>query len=70
MLITVDVKAGAKIDSVEETGENHYMVHVKAPPTKGKANKAIIKLLKKRFGSQVFLVSGHTSNRKVFEVVE
>ena len=45
MLITVDVKAGANIDSVEETGENRYMVHVKAPPTKGKANKAIIKLL-------------------------
>ncbi|MBN2335298.1 YggU family protein [Candidatus Bathyarchaeota archaeon] len=70
MLITVDVKAGSNRESVEETGENHYMVHVKAPPRKGKANTAIIKLLRKRFGGQVFLVSGHTSSRKVFEVVE
>ena len=70
MRITVDVKAGSNRDSVELVKEGHYMVHVKAPPRKGKANAAIAKLLRKHLGRSVRLVSGHTSNRKVFEVLE
>jgi uncharacterized protein (TIGR00251 family) len=66
----VDVKAGSKWDSVEEIDENHLMVHVRAPPTKGKANAAIIKLLRKHYDRHVTLVSGFTSNTKVFEVEE
>ena len=68
MRITVDVKAGSNRDSVEEINENHLMVHVRAPPTKGKANAAIIKLLKKHYDRHVTLVSGFTSNTKIFEV--
>jgi len=68
--ITVDVKAGYNRDSVEQIEEGHYMVHVRAPPRKGKANAAIAKLLKKHLGCQVALVRGHASNRKIFEVVE
>jgi uncharacterized protein (TIGR00251 family) len=70
MRITVDVKAGSNRDSVELVEEGHYMVHVKAPPRKGKANAAIAKLLRKHLGHPVMLVLGHTSNRKVFEVLE
>jgi len=70
MRITVDVKAGSNRDSVELIAEGHYMVHVKAPPRKGKANAAITKLLRRHLGRPVTLVSGHTSNRKVFEVQE
>lgn len=70
VLITVDVKAGSNRDSVELIKEGHYMVHVRAPPRKGKANAAITKLLKKHLGCSVALVRGHTSNRKVFEVLE
>jgi uncharacterized protein (TIGR00251 family) len=70
MRITVDVKVSSKRDSVELIEEGHYMVHVRAPPRKGKANAAIIKLLRRHLGRPVTLVSGHTSNRKVFEVLE
>lgn len=70
MIITVDVKPGQREENVEVIEENHLLVHVKAPASKGKANKALIKLLKKHFGRQVYLVSGHTSNRKIFEVEE
>ena len=70
MRITVDVKASSKRDSVELIEEGHYMVHVRAPPRKGKANAAIMKLLRRHLGRPVTLVSGHTSNRKVFEVQE
>lgn len=40
-----------------------------APPEKGKANKALVELLAKQLGvkkSQVELVSGDTSAKKVF----
>ncbi|MFH2112615.1 MAG: DUF167 domain-containing protein [Candidatus Bathyarchaeota archaeon] len=66
--IVVDVKAGSNRDSVERLGADHYLVHVRAQPRKGKANAAIVKLLRKELGAQVTLVIGHTSNRKVFEV--
>ena len=70
MIITVDVKPGQRKEHIEEIGEDHILVYVKAPASKGKANKSVIKLLKKHFGEQVFLVSGHTSSRKIFEVEE
>jgi uncharacterized protein (TIGR00251 family) len=70
MRITVDVKAGSKRESVELIEEGHYLVHVRAPPRKGKANAAITKLLRRHLGRPIILVSGHTSNRKVFEVLE
>lgn len=66
--IVVDVKAGSSRDSVELLGEGHYLVQVRAQPRKGKANAAILKLLRKELGARVTLVAGHTSNRKVFEV--
>ena len=70
MYITVDVKPNQREESVEKIDESHYLVQVKAPADKGKANRAVIKLLKKHLGKQVSLVSGHTSSRKIFEVEE
>ena len=70
MRIIVDVKPKARKDNVEQVAENHYMVHTRAPATKGKANVAVTKLLKKFLGKPVTIVSGHTSSRKQFEVEE
>ncbi len=70
MYITVDVKPSQREEGIEKIDEAHYLVQVKAPADKGKANRAVIKLLKKYFDKQVSLVSGHTSSRKVFEVEE
>jgi uncharacterized protein (TIGR00251 family) len=70
MYITVDVKSGQREEGVEEIDETHYLVQVKVPASKGKANKAVIKLLKSHFGKEVYLVSGHTSSRKICEVKE
>jgi len=68
MYITVDVKPGQKKEIVEELEPGHLLVHVKAPATKGKANRAVIKALKRYYGGEVYLISGHTSSRKIFEV--
>jgi uncharacterized protein (TIGR00251 family) len=70
MRIIVDVKAESREESVEEIGEGHYLVRVKEPRKKGKANVAVLKLLKKHLGKQVNLVSGATSTTKIIEVEE
>lgn len=70
MYFTVDVKPNQREENVVRIDENHLLVYVQAPAIKGKANKAVIKLLKKYFGKQVFLVSGHTSSRKIFMIEE
>jgi len=43
-------------------------VRVKAPPTKGKANKAVINLLSHHFNANVRIVAGATSRKKVVEI--
>ena len=43
---------------------------VKEPRQKGKANQAVLKLLKKHFGKQARLVSGATSTTKIVELLE
>jgi uncharacterized protein (TIGR00251 family) len=68
--ITIDVKAGSRDEGVEEIGEGMYLVRVKAPRMKGKANAAVLKLLRRYFGRRVLIVSGHTSTRKIIEVEE
>lgn len=70
MRITVYVKASAREEGIEKTTESHYLVKVKAPPKKGKANQAVLKLLKKYFGMQVTLISGANSTIKVIEVID
>ena len=68
MRITVDVKAGAREEGVEELGKGRYLVRVKAPRKKGKANIAVIKLLQRHFGGRARIVRGFTSTRKVVEI--
>ncbi len=70
MRITVDVKPKSRKDSVELISEAHYMVHTRAPASKGKANVAVTKLLKKHLGKPVNIISGFTSSRKIFLVDE
>ncbi|MFH1837153.1 MAG: DUF167 domain-containing protein [Candidatus Omnitrophota bacterium] len=54
---------------VEEAGQ--VKVYVKAPPDKGKANTAVIKLIAKKYGvrkSDVIIVRGETSRNKVLDI--
>lgn len=68
--ITVDVKAGSREEGVEYLGEGRYLVKVKAPKKKGKANSAVLKLLQRHFDCRATIVSGHTSTRKIIELEE
>lgn len=56
---------------VEKIGGTHFVVWVKEPPQKGKANKAIAKKLAEYFKvpqSQIVLRAGFSSKNKVFEI--
>jgi len=68
--ITVDVKPGAKEDRVERLGEDWYMVRVRAPRRKGKANVEVLKLLQRHFGGRARIVHGFKSTRKIVEIEE
>ena len=78
MKIFVKAKTGAKEDKVIPPparllpeDEEWYAVWTKERPVEGRANEAIAKLLAEHFKlprSQVRLISGATSKRKVFEV--
>ncbi len=68
MKITVEVKAGSKKNEVIRVEGDRYIVRVKAQRKKGKANVAVLKLLKKHFGRQARHVSGVTSTTKIVEI--
>ena len=69
MRIRVKVIAGAKNEGVEEK-EGMLVVRVRERAEKGRANRAVVKLLEKYFKSRVKIVSGLTSRTKVIEVEE
>ena len=68
MIIKVDVKANSREEGVEDMGDGLYLVRVKAPRKKGKANSAVLKLLRRHFGRDATIVSGHRSTRKIIEL--
>ena len=55
--------------SKQEVGEgNPIIVRVKEKAEKGKANQAVLKLLRKHYGCDVSIVSGHKSSRKKIKI--
>ncbi len=82
MKVFVKVKAGAKENKITppplklwskgDRENEYYLVSVKEPPTQGRANNAVIKLLAKNFSvmtSAIVLKRGATSKLKVFEII-
>lgn len=66
-VLTVLVKPGASRRGILGMRGDALRVAVSAPPEKGKANKAVAKLLAKRFGvppSSVTVIVGAASRRK------
>lgn len=72
MKIQVKVKPNSKMAGVSREGDN-FVVKVKEPPTEGRANQAVIKLLADYFGvsqDQVRILSGFKSRSKLVELVQ
>ncbi len=71
MKIFVKAKPNAREESIEKIDGINFIVAVREPPIKGKANAAITRALAQYFGvasSAITLVSGFSSRQKVFEI--
>ena len=71
MKLHIKVIPSSSKDCIAGWLEDTLKVKVKAPPEKGKANKAIIKVLEKSLElakGSVHITSGTTSSRKVIEI--
>ncbi|MEM2822239.1 MAG: DUF167 domain-containing protein [Candidatus Pacearchaeota archaeon] len=69
----VKVRANAKEQKVEKIDESHFIASVKEPPTKDKANKALLEALSSYFNipkSRINIISGHKSKNKIVEIKE
>ncbi len=70
--ITVIAHPGSRKDSIElDDDGTTLIVHVTAPPEKGKANKAIVKLLAKQIGvgtTKIAIIRGSTSSTKMLRI--
>ena len=72
MKIFVKAKPNSREEKVEKIDEQNYVVSVKEPPEKGKANEAIRNALAVYFktgSSCVRIISGYSSRNKVVEII-
>jgi hypothetical protein len=72
MKISVKAKPSSKEEKVEKIDEINYIVSVKEPPVKGKANEAIRNALAVYFktsSSRVKIISGFSSRNKIIEIL-
>ena len=71
MKLKIKVIPSSSRDCIAGWLDDTLKVKVKAPPEKGKANKAVIKVLEKLLelpGGSITISSGTTSCRKVIEI--
>ncbi len=71
--LTLHIQPGAKKTEIAGTYGDALKIRLLAPPVDGKANAALLDFLAKRLGlakSQISLISGQTSRRKVVEIAE
>jgi len=72
MKIFVKAKPSSREEKVEKVDENNFVVSVKEPPEKDKANAAIRNALAVYFktaSARVKIVSGYSSRNKVVEIL-
>jgi uncharacterized protein (TIGR00251 family) len=71
MKLKIKVIPSSSKDCIAGYLEDTLKVKVKAPPEKGKANKAVIKVLEKSLDlpkGSINISSGTTSSRKIIEI--
>jgi len=72
MRIQVKAKPSAREEKVEKIDDLNYVVSVKEPPIKGRANEAIRNALAVYFktaSAKVKIISGYSSRNKIIEII-
>lgn len=73
MRVAVYVKPMSKETRLFSEPDGTFTMRVTAPPTKGKANREIVKWISKKLGkpsSQVRIIAGFHLNQKIIEISE
>jgi len=73
MKIFVKVKPKANEEKVIKLSDTNFKVQVKESPEKGKANRAVIRMLADYFNtsqSNIKIISGSTSKLKIIEITK
>lgn len=71
MYLEIKVQTSCRENSVEQSETGLYKVRVKAPPSKGEANHAVIKAIADYFNipqSRVEIIRGHKNTRKLVSI--
>ena len=68
MKINIKAHPNSGRQEIVKVNEENYEVYLKSAPEDNKANIEMIKLLYKYFNSEVKIISGKTSRRKVIEI--
>ncbi len=68
-MIRVKVKPNSKKEEIKKV-EDHYVICVKEPADKDKANKAVLKIISKHFKKKALIKSGRTSKEKLIQLEE
>ncbi len=63
-LITVHVKTRQQTDEFV-ISPDQFIIRVTTPPIQGRANKKIMKLIRKKFKTEIILETGYKSSKKV-----
>ena len=69
--ILVKVKPNARANELEQLADGSWVARVKAPPTEGRANAELCKLVAARFGvskGRVSIRSGRSGRTKLVEI--
>jgi len=72
MKIFIKAKPNSREEKIEKIDEQNFVVSVKEPPVKGKANDAIRNALAVYFktsSSSVKIISGFASKNKIIEII-
>jgi len=71
MRIFVKTKPSSRVEKINKIDDRNFIVTVKEPPAKGRANKAIVKALADYFKisrSDIKIIQGHKSKQKVIKI--
>ncbi len=71
--IRVKVKPGSRTSEIESLPDGSWLARVKSPPTDGKANAELSRLVAERFGvnrGAVVIKSGAGSRLKLVQIVD
>jgi len=71
VVLKVKVKPNAKQQTIIEEPDGSLKIALKSPPTDGKANQELIKILAKKFDipkSEIIIKSGFSSRNKLIEL--